>query len=59
MTLLFYIIGEGTTEPNDKFITQLVDNAEAANAIDAGLTSTENRWWSLVWNFMTANLLTF
>jgi hypothetical protein len=26
----FPIIGEGTTEPNDNFITQLVDNAEAA-----------------------------
>jgi hypothetical protein len=24
----FPIIGEGTTEPNDNFITQLVDNAE-------------------------------
>jgi hypothetical protein len=32
----FPIIGEGTTEPNDNFITQLVDNAEAAiNAVDA------------------------
>jgi dipeptidyl aminopeptidase/acylaminoacyl peptidase len=31
----FPIIGEGTTEPNDSFITQLVDNAEAAiNAVD-------------------------
>jgi hypothetical protein len=30
----FPIIGEGT-EPNDNFITQLVDNAEAAiNAVD-------------------------
>jgi hypothetical protein len=30
------IIGEGTTEPNDNFISQLVDNAEAAiNAVDA------------------------
>jgi hypothetical protein len=29
-------IGEGTTEPNDNFISQLVDNAEAAiNAVDA------------------------
>jgi hypothetical protein len=27
-------IGEGTTEPNDNFISQLVDNAEAA--INAG-----------------------
>ncbi|MFV8373929.1 alpha/beta hydrolase family protein [Flavobacterium sp. LB1P62] len=32
----FPIIGEGTTEPNDNFITQLVDDAEAAiNAVDA------------------------
>jgi dipeptidyl aminopeptidase/acylaminoacyl peptidase len=32
----FPIIGEGTTEPNDTFITQLVDDAEAAiNAVDA------------------------
>jgi dipeptidyl aminopeptidase/acylaminoacyl peptidase len=32
----FPIIGEGTTEPNDNFIPQLVDNAEAAiNAVDA------------------------
>ena len=32
----FPIIGEGTTEPNDNFISQLVDNAEAAiNAVDA------------------------
>jgi dipeptidyl aminopeptidase/acylaminoacyl peptidase len=31
----FPIIGEGTTEPNDTFITQLVDDAEAAiNAVD-------------------------
>ncbi len=32
----FPIIGEGKTEPNDNFISQLVDNAEAAiNAVDA------------------------
>ncbi|MBG6110642.1 dipeptidyl aminopeptidase/acylaminoacyl peptidase [Flavobacterium sp. CG_9.10] len=32
----FQIIGEGTTEPNDNFMSQLVDNAEAAiNAVDA------------------------
>lgn len=31
----FPIIGEGTTEPNDTFMTQLVDDAEAAiNAVD-------------------------
>jgi dipeptidyl aminopeptidase/acylaminoacyl peptidase len=31
----FPIIGEGTTEPNDTFITQLIDDAEAAiNAVD-------------------------
>jgi hypothetical protein len=34
--MLLPIIGEGTTEPNDNFITQLVDNGEAAiNAVDA------------------------
>jgi dipeptidyl aminopeptidase/acylaminoacyl peptidase len=34
--MLLSIIGEGTTEPNDNFITQLVDNGEAAiNAVDA------------------------
>lgn len=32
----FPIIGEGTTEPNDNFIPQLVANAEAAiDAVDA------------------------
>jgi hypothetical protein len=31
----FPIIGEGTTEPNDNFITQLVDNGGAINAVDA------------------------
>ena len=31
----FPIIGEGTTEPNDNFVSQLVDNAEAAiDAVD-------------------------
>jgi hypothetical protein len=41
---------EGTTEPNDNFITQLVDNAEAAiNAVDAlgYINRKSSRWWSL------------
>ncbi|NGY37503.1 S9 family peptidase [Flavobacterium sp. XN-5] len=58
----FPIIGEGTTEPNDNFITQLVDNAEAAiNAVDA--LGYINRKKVAVGGhsygaFMTANLLT-
>ncbi|MDR7208908.1 prolyl oligopeptidase family serine peptidase [Flavobacterium piscis] len=57
----FPIIGEGTTEPNDNFITQLVDNAEAAiNAVDA--LGYINRKKVAVGGhsygaFMTANLL--
>ena len=58
----FPIIGEGTTEPNDNFITQLVDNAEAAiNAVDA--LGYINRKKVAIGGhsygaFMTANLLT-
>ncbi|TDP00817.1 prolyl oligopeptidase family serine peptidase [Flavobacterium sp. 245] len=58
----FPIIGEGTTEPNDNFISQLVDNAEAAiNAVDA--LGYINRKKVAVGGhsygaFMTANLLT-
>ena len=58
----FPIIGEGKTEPNDNFITQLVDNAEAAiNAVDA--LGYINRKKVAVGGhsygaYMTANLLT-
>jgi dipeptidyl aminopeptidase/acylaminoacyl peptidase len=58
----FPIIGEGTTEPNDTFITQLVDDAEAAiNAVDN--LGYINRKKIAVGGhsygaFMTANLLT-
>ncbi|RTY74359.1 prolyl oligopeptidase family serine peptidase [Flavobacterium sp. LS1R10] len=58
----FPIIGEGTTEPNDNFMMQLVDNAEAAiNAVDA--LGYINRKKVAVGGhsygaFMTANLLT-
>ncbi|OUL60763.1 S9 family peptidase [Flavobacterium sp. AJR] len=58
----FPIIGEGTTEPNDNFITQLVDDAEAAiDAVDA--LGYINRKKVAVGGhsygaFMTANLLT-
>jgi dipeptidyl aminopeptidase/acylaminoacyl peptidase len=58
----FPIIGEGSTEPNDNFIKQLVDNAEAAiNAVDA--LGYINRKKVAVGGhsygaFMTANLLT-
>jgi dipeptidyl aminopeptidase/acylaminoacyl peptidase len=58
----FPIIGEGTTEPNDNFITQLVDDAEAAiNAVDK--LGYINRTKVAVGGhsygaFMTANLLT-
>lgn len=58
----FPIIGEGTTEPNDNFITQLVDNAEAAiDAVDK--LGYINRKKVAVGGhsygaFMTANLLT-
>lgn len=58
----FPIIGEGTTEPNDTFIPQLVSNAEAAiNAVDQ--MGYINRKKVAVGGhsygaFMTANLLT-
>jgi hypothetical protein len=48
----FPIIGEGTTEPNDNFITQLVDNAEAAiNAVDAlgYINRKKSRWRTFLW----------
>jgi dipeptidyl aminopeptidase/acylaminoacyl peptidase len=58
----FPIIGEGTTEPNDTFIEQLVGNAEAAiNAVDnlgyinkAKVAVGGHSYGA----FMTANLLT-
>ncbi len=58
----FPIIGEGTTEPNDNFITQLVDNAEAAiNAVNA-LGYINKKKVAIGGHsygaFMTANLLT-
>ncbi len=58
----FPIIGEGTTEPNDNFLTQLVDNAEAAiNAVDA-LGYINKKKVAVGGHsygaFMTANLLT-
>ncbi|RKS25589.1 dipeptidyl aminopeptidase/acylaminoacyl peptidase [Flavobacterium endophyticum] len=58
----FPIVGEGTTEPNDTFITQLVDNAAAAiDAVDK--LGYINRKKVAVGGhsygaFMTANLLT-
>jgi dipeptidyl aminopeptidase/acylaminoacyl peptidase len=58
----FPIIGEGTTEPNDNFITQLVDNADAAiNAVDAlGYINKEKVaiGGHSYGAFMVANLLT-
>lgn len=58
----FPIIGEGTTEPNDNFITQLVDNADAAiNAIDALGYINRNKvavGGHSYGAFMVANLLT-
>ena len=58
----FPIIGEGTTEPNDNFISQLIDNAEAAiNAVDA-LGYINKKKVAIGGHsygaFMTANLLT-
>ncbi|MDG2433243.1 prolyl oligopeptidase family serine peptidase [Flavobacterium sp.] len=58
----FPIIGEGTTEPNDNFISQLVDNAEAAiNAVGA-LGYINKKKVAIGGHsygaFMTANLLT-
>lgn len=58
----FPIIGEGKAEPNDTFLTQLVDNAEAAiNAVDAMGYIDRNRvavGGHSYGAFMTANLLT-
>ncbi|PWA06085.1 alpha/beta hydrolase family protein [Flavobacterium laiguense] len=58
----FPIIGEGTTEPNDNFITQLVDDAEAAiNAVNAlGYINTKKVaiGGHSYGAFMTSNLLT-
>ncbi len=58
----FPIIGEGTTEPNDNFITQLVDDAEAAiNAVDNLGYINRNKvavGGHSYGAFMTANLLT-
>lgn len=58
----FPIIGEGKTEPNDNFIPQLVDDAEAAiNAVDA-LGYIDRKKVAVGGHsygaFMTANLLT-
>jgi dipeptidyl aminopeptidase/acylaminoacyl peptidase len=55
----FPIIGEGTTEPNDTFITQLVDDAEAAiNAVDNLGYINRKKGGHSYGAFMTANLLT-
>ncbi len=58
----FPIIGEGKTEPNDQFVPQLVDNAEAAiNAVDALGYIDRNKvavGGHSYGAFMTANLLT-
>ena len=58
----FPIIGEGNTEPNDSFISQLVANAEAAiNAVDS-LGYIDRKRVAVGGHsygaFMTANLLT-
>lgn len=58
----FPIIGEGTTEPNDNFISQLIDDAEAAiNAVD-NLGYINRKKVAIGGHsygaFMTANLLT-
>jgi dipeptidyl aminopeptidase/acylaminoacyl peptidase len=58
----FPIVGEGTTEPNDNFLAQLTDNAEAAiNAIDSMGYIDRKRvgiGGHSYGAFMTANLLT-
>jgi dipeptidyl aminopeptidase/acylaminoacyl peptidase len=58
----FPIIGEGTTEPNDTFITQLVDNAEAAISAVAALGYIDRNKVAVGGHsygaFMVANLLT-
>ena len=58
----FPIVGEGKTEPNDNFIPQLIDNAEAAiNAVDA-MGYIDRKKVAVGGHsygaFMTANLLT-
>lgn len=58
----FPIIGEGTTEPNDNFMTQLVDNAEAAIKAVDDLGYINSKKVAVGGHsygaFMTANLLT-
>jgi dipeptidyl aminopeptidase/acylaminoacyl peptidase len=59
----FPIIGEGNTEPNDNFVPQLVDNAEAAiDAVDT-LGYIDRKRVAVGGHsygaFMTANLLTY
>jgi hypothetical protein len=56
----FPIIGEGTTEPNDNFITQLVDNEEAINAVDAlgYINRKKVAMEDIRMGFYVANLLT-
>jgi len=58
----FPIIGEGATEPNDTFITQLVDDAEAAINAVANLGYINRKKVAVGGHsygaFMTANLLT-
>ncbi len=58
----FPIVGEGTTEPNDNFISQLVDNAEAAIKAVDDLGYINPKKVAVGGHsygaFMTANLLT-
>jgi dipeptidyl aminopeptidase/acylaminoacyl peptidase len=58
----FPIIGEGTTEPNDTFMTQLIDNAAAAIDAVANLGFIDRKKVAIGGHsygaFMTANLLT-
>ena len=58
----FPIIGEGTTEPNDNFMSQLVDNAEAAIKAVDDLGYINSKKVAVGGHsygaFMTANLLT-
>jgi len=59
----FPIVGEGNTEPNDNFVPQLVDNAEAAiDAVDT-LGYIDRKRVAVGGHsygaFMTANLLTY
>jgi dipeptidyl aminopeptidase/acylaminoacyl peptidase len=59
---MLFLLWWGTTEPNDNFISQLVDNAEAAiNAVDALGYIDKNKvavGGHSYGAFMTANLLT-